>query len=156
MIRQRITEGSILEIPIEGGYYTYAQILIGKLGYAFFDFKTKDKLSNFEILKSKDVIFILMVYNDVITQGHWLKVGKIKVREDLLVQPNKFIYHRDEVPEFELYNPNTGEIRPSTKEECKGLEVAAVYEAQHVEERLNDYFAGRVNAYRQEKLDIFK
>ena len=83
-----------------------------------------------------------MVYNDVITKGHWLKVGKLDVREDLKVQPNKFIHHKGEIPEFKLYNPNTGEITNGSREQVIGLECAAVWEANHVEDRIRDHYLG--------------
>jgi Immunity protein 26 len=155
MKRQRITEGAILEINIENQYYVYAQILLKGLGYAFFDFKSEKKISDYSILEKSKVLFTVMVYNDVITQGKWVKVGKLDVREDLRVQPMKFIQDTLNPTKFRLYNPNTGEMIPATKDECKGLEVAAVYEAEHIELRISDYYAGRVNLDRQKDLDIF-
>lgn len=155
MKRQQITEGAILEINIENQYYVYAQILLKGLGYAFFDFKSENKLLDFSILHKSRVLFIVMVYNDVITQGKWQKVGKLDVREDLRVQPMKFIRDVLNPDKFRLYDPNTGVMMPATKEECKGLEVAAVYEAEHIEQRISDYYAGRINLYRQKDLDIF-
>lgn len=141
MANQRITVGSIIEIPIEGKYFVYAQIL-GKAGYAFFDFKTIEKLKDITYLRSAKILFVLGVYDDVITQGLWKKVGKLEVRKDLEVQPMQYIYHKGENPEYEIYNPNTGEIRRSTKEQVKGLECAAVWEANHVEDRIRDHYLG--------------
>ncbi len=46
MKRQRITEGSILEINIENDYYVYAQILVKGLGYAFFDHRSKERVTD--------------------------------------------------------------------------------------------------------------
>lgn len=108
MVKQRITEGALLEICIENKYYVYAQILKKGLGYAFFDFKSESKLIDFTILMRAEVLFILMVYNDVVTQGKWLKVAKLRIREDLLIQPMKFMQNEVNKDEFELYNPNTG------------------------------------------------
>ncbi len=45
MAKQRITEGAILEILIENNYYVYAQILTKGLGYAFFDYKSTQKIN---------------------------------------------------------------------------------------------------------------
>ena len=41
---------------------------------------------------------------------------------------------------FELYNPNTGEIVPITKNEIIGLERAAVWDKNHVEDRVRDFY----------------
>ena len=154
MVRQRITEGSILEIDVKGEYFVYAQIL-GKAGYVFFDFKSKNKLKDFSVLENAKILFFLSVYNDVITKGKWLKVNKLPIRSDFLIQPMQFIQDALIPSKFRLYNPNTGEMTPVTKDECKGLEVAAIYEAEDIEQRISDYFAGRVNLDRQKDLSIF-
>lgn len=145
MKRQRITIGSILEIHINNEYYAYAQILFNAC-YTFFDYKSTTQLTNFTVLERAPVLFIIAVYNDVVTQGHWIKVGKMPIRDDYKTLPMKYI--KDMVDGgFSLYNPNTGEISPATKEQCKGLEVAAVWEADAVEERITDFYNGKLNQY---------
>lgn len=153
--KQRITIGSILEINIEKSYYVYAQIL-GKAGYAFFDYKTEQQLSDLTILLSKPVLFITGVYNDVVTQGLWLKVGKIEVRNDLKVQPMQFIQDALHPDRFEFYNPNTGEITPATKEQVRGLERTAVWEANHIEDRIRDHYNGVPCEWLEDDLELFK
>ena len=46
---------------------------------------------------------------------------------------------------FSIYED--GKIRSASKEECLGLERAAVWEPSHVEERIVDYYAGRKNQW---------
>lgn len=147
MAKQRITEGSILEIHIESEFYVYAQILTKGLGYAFFDFKSKEKLIDFTILLESNVLFIIMVYNDIVSKGTWVKVGKLPIRKDLLDQPMKFIQDIHKPDSFELYNPNTGEITKATREQCEELECAAVWEANHVEDRIRDHYLGVPNIW---------
>lgn len=136
-----------MEIDIEGEYFVYAQVLSKGLGYAFFDFRTKKKLNSFDILLSSKVLFIVMVYNDIITKGVWLKVGKLSIRNDLLIQPMKYIQDNLNSDNFELYNPNTGEITKSTRKECEGLECAAVWEANHIQDRIRDCYLGVPNIW---------
>ena len=145
MAKQRITEGAVLEINIGGEYFVYAQILSKGLGYVFFDFKSNEKLKDLNILLNSNVLFILMVYNDIINNGVWTKVGKLPIRFDLLIQPMKFIQDPMEPKRFEIYNPNSGKIYKALREECEGLERAAVWEASHVEERIRDYYLGVAN-----------
>lgn len=147
MKRQRITEGAILEINIENDYYVYAQILVKGLGYAFFDYRSKQHLTDLDELLKCEILFIVMVYNDVVTQGKWIKVGKLRIRQDLLVQPMKFIQDSTNPDKFELYNPNTGEIVNATKAECVGLERASVWESNHVEDRIRDHYLGVPNVW---------
>lgn len=153
--KQRITVGSILEIYIEKEYYIYAQIL-GKAGYAFFDYKVKDKLKDYNILLNKPILFITSVYNDVITQGHWLKVGNIEIRKDLQEQPMQFIQDTLHPDKFELYNPNTGESNPATKDQIKGLERAAVWEAEHIIDRIRDHYNGVPCIWLKDDIELFK
>jgi hypothetical protein len=147
MAKQRITTGSILEINIDNQYYSYAQILQNGRGIAFFDNKIEDKLIDFSILEKCNLLFIVVVYNDVITQGKWLKVGKLPIRKELEILPMKFIQDRINPSEFRLYNPNTGEMTKAKREECDGLEYAAVWEANHVEDRIRDYYLGVPNVW---------
>lgn len=146
MKRQRTTPGAILEIDIDGQYYVYAQIL-EKGGCAFFNYKTNKKLTDFSVLADTPILFILAVYRDVISQGHWLKVGKMEIREDLKIQPMEFIQDTVDPQVFRLYNPNTGEMISAKREDVLGLERAAVWEAYHVEDRIRDYYNGVPNVW---------
>jgi len=139
MKKQRITKGSILEIPIDGKYYIYAQIL-EKSNYVFFDYISKEQITNFNILNEKPVLFIISVYNHVITNGEWLKVGKIDIRKELEVLPTYFIQDPINKEEFRLYDANTGEIVSATKKEIIGLERASVWDKNHVEDRIRDFY----------------
>lgn len=138
--RQRITLGSVLEINIENKYYTYAQILHEVC--VFFDYRSKEKISDFSILQEVPILFFLGVYNDVITKGIWPKVGKMPIRNDCKVVPNMFIQDSMHPDRFEIYITETGEIVPATKEECIGLERCAVWDSNHVEDRIRDHYLG--------------
>lgn len=140
MKRQKITIGSIVEIPVKGEYYCYAQI-VKNSNYAFFDFKSETKLEDITILNDKPILFIVGVYNYVVTKGIWLKVGKLDLREELEVLPMKYI--QDSIDKsFSFYDPNTGEITPATREQCLGLECCAAWEEGHIEDRLFDHYNG--------------
>ena len=144
MKRQKRTPGSIIEIDLGNGYLAYAQILEHG-GYAFFDYKATERPISFDFLLNTGILFIIGVYNYVVNKGYWLKVAKLPIRNDLLVLPMEFIQYSS--PHFSLYNPNTGEMTPATREECEGLECAAVWEKEHVESRLLDHFEGRPNIW---------
>ncbi|MBK5722872.1 hypothetical protein JGH11_18540 [Dysgonomonas sp. Marseille-P4677] len=146
MKKQRISKGAILEICIDKQYYVYAQIL-EKASYAFFDYRSKKQLKDFSILLNSPILFIVSVYDDVITEGHWIKVGKLSIRNDLLPLPMKFIQDVLDINIVELYDPNTGEIFLATKNDCLGLERSAVWEAEHVESRISDFYNGKKNIW---------
>lgn len=85
-----------------------------------------------------------------------MKVGKLPLREELQILPMQYIYHGSSKVQFELYNTNTGEITPSTKEECRGLESCAVWDMHHVEDRLRDHYNGVPCIWLKEEYEIFK
>ena len=140
--RQRRTIKSIVEIDLKNGYFTYGQIL--EAGIAFFDYRTSTRLLDFKVLVDMPILFVIEVYDHVITKGQFLKVGKLDIRDELDPPPNKFI-HDEMNGSFELYNPITGEITSSTKDEVRGLECSSVWESEHVEERIKDYYTGKKN-----------
>ncbi len=57
---------------------------------------------------------------------------------------------------FEFYDPNTGESRPATKEQIKGLERASVWEANHIEDRIRDHYNGIPCIWLQDDIELFK
>jgi hypothetical protein len=145
MKRQRRTIGAILKIPLQDGTHCYGLVL-DKASMAVFKVKTTQDLQITDIL-SKDVLFIIAVYDDVITSGKWEKIGKTTLDERFINLPMKFIQDQLNPNLIQLYNPNTGEIKLSTKEDCVDLDRAAVWDAGHVEERVLDFFNGRKNVW---------
>jgi hypothetical protein len=144
--RQQRSVGAIVKIELGDGHHTYARIL-DKANYAFYDIRTQEEITDLYQIISRPILFIIAAYDDVVTKGRWLKIGKLPLEEFLQVLPYKFIQDKQKPENFELYNSNTGETKPASKEECKNLECAAVWKASHVEERIRDHFAGRPNIW---------
>jgi len=145
MKRQRRTIGSILEIDLGNGYFNYAQIINDDI--LFFDVYVKEKLDDITSLDSKSPLFFLGVYDDIVTKGRWKIVGKLPIKDAYKNVPLKFIQDAIDKSRIDIYNPNTGEIKKGTKKQAEGLECAAVWEAEHVESRLRDHYAGRENIW---------
>ena len=153
MKRQRRTVKSILEINLHDGYFVYGQIL--EAGVAFYDFRSKDQLTDFKALNNSSVLFVVEVYRDVISKGRWLKVGKLDIRKELDPPPNKFIHDDMNPGKFELYNPISGKITPAKKKDVEGLECSAVWEGEHVEERIRDYYSEIENKWVKQQNEVF-
>ena len=136
--KQRIIVGSIVEILIDHEYYVYAQIL--KNGsYAFFDYRSERQLQDFSVLQEKPVLFIVAVYDYVVKENIWRIVGRLPIRENLKTLPLAYIYDANK-DTYSLYDNNTGEITPCTKDEARGLERASVWGDNHIEDRIRDYY----------------
>lgn len=136
--RQRIIVGSIIEIQINKEYYVYAQILSNG-GYAFFDYRNDIPLSDLTRLLDKPILFIVCVYDYIIKNNIWHVIGELPIRDELKTQPLMYI-HDANTDAYSLYDNNTGKITPCTKEEAYGLERAAVWEENHIEDRIRDYY----------------
>jgi hypothetical protein len=148
MAKQKRTIGSILEIDLRNGYYNYAQIINADI--LFFDIYTDKKISDLNILKNKKPLFFLGVYNNTITDGRWKKVGSLPIKDEYKYTPMKFIQDALNPDKFEIYNPNTGETVPATKKQIENLECAAVWDAEHVESRIRDYYNGVPNIWAEQ------
>lgn len=144
--RQQNTLGAIVEIDLEDGTFAYAQIL--DKGFVFFDFRSQEKMSSARLdeVYDSETLFIISVHKHAVSRGRWIKVGKrpIKLAHEKL--PMKFMQDRDS-GYVRLYDPNTGSIAPTNLESCRNLERAAVWDAEHVEERLRDTFNGVENRW---------
>ncbi len=144
MKRQRRTLGSFVKVPLDSEYHTYARILEDTC-FAFYDYKTKNDEDNLVNILNSNILFIIPVYDSAVKNGRWKKIGTIALEEQLQGLPLFFMQDDLDPNKFSIYEK--GEIRPATKEECEGLECAAVWEAEHVEERLRDHYANRPNEW---------
>ena len=146
----RLRGGLIVKVPLGTQSVAYGLTLKEPL-IAFFEkeFPESSRPKPNEIL-DLPVLFILMVMNYAVTSGRWPIIYKVKIPQSLAKVPaffkkdsrigNLSIYQ--EVPELApLYE------RPASHAECIGLERAAVWDPEHVEDRLRDRFAGRPNRW---------
>jgi Immunity protein 26 len=148
--KRRRKIGQILKIDLGGGSYALGLVLDEPL-VAFFNQRFEDE-SECDI-EELPVAFILMVMNSAITTGRWEVLGVREVPNSLKNKPkfckqdeisgNVSIYHEiDELaPHYE---------RLAEPGEWRGLETAAIWEAEHVEDRLRDHFAGQVNKWERQ------
>jgi hypothetical protein len=140
--RQQRTVGSIVKVPLEGGFHTYARIL--KTKFAFYDFRTQTEVNDLQEIISKPILFITGVNDYAVTKGLWLKVGKFPLDDSLLKLPPQFI--QDALNPDKFFIVENGVRRPASKAECWGLERVAVWTPEGIQKRLNDYYAGRKNS----------
>ena len=84
-----------------------------------------------------------------LTSGKW-PVVDFRPLESELASPVEYFIKDRLTGQYSVYRSSDGHTRESTYEECKTLEAAAVWEAEHVEDRLRDYFAGRPNVWAEQ------
>ena len=136
-----IKKGDIFKIDLNDGSHCYAHI--GKHETIFYDYKGQDDLSLSEITKLK-TLFRVWVYNYVPRTENWSRIGNLVI-EDLDVEC--YFYKVDPISgDLYLYHSEFSENnyeRKATASEIKGLEKAAVWAENHIEDRLRDHYAGR-------------
>lgn len=143
MKRQKYIEGAILKIQFTPSTHTYARLLRSPI-LAFYDSISTVDIP-IESIITRPVLFKIAVMRKAITSGRWSQIGVVPLDASLLVPPTFF--RQDGLNPNKLFLHTAGIERPATREECVHLERAAVWEAEHVEERLRDYYAGRPNRW---------
>ena len=146
-MRQQRTLGAIVEILFEPGKKAYARIL-GEASFAFYDYVNTGKDVELAALIARPILFIVAVYNEAVTRGRWVKIGRLPLEPELQQLPLKFIQDALDETTFSLYD--NGTIRSATKADCVGLERAAVWEPEHVESRIADFYRGKANIWEQQ------
>lgn len=122
--------GDIYEIPLPNGNKAYGRL------YKEFTLGIYKKMcfSVDELPDTEDYQFFVGVYKDLLQDGEWKIVGnrKFQAEEDAWAPPRCVI---DAITKTgSLYFK--GEITPCEYEECKDLEVAAVWDREHVVDRI--------------------
>jgi hypothetical protein len=147
---QKRQEGQVVEIALSENRKSFARVLHEPL-LAFYD-KQYDSLADPTIdeITAFPIAFKICVMNSAITKSRWKVVGTLPLTPDMRVQPmfckqdiiskKLSIYH--EIPELA-----PSYERHASIEECIGLETAAVWAPEHVEDRLRDHFLGRPNKW---------
>ena len=134
--------GDVLKIELGDGTHTYARVL-PEASFAIYDARTTEDLTILETVE-RPILFYVAVMNHAVKEKRWPVVGHRTLEEGLQAPP-RFIQDALNKKRFEIYEH--GRIRPATRQECLGLEREAVWEPEHVEERIRDYFAGRPNKW---------
>jgi hypothetical protein len=139
---KRRTVGDIVKVPLGDGNHVYARVL-PDASFAFYDSRAEEELPLQQVIRKK-ILFYIAVVDHAVKGGRWPVVGHIPLENGLGLPP-KFIQDPINSNEFRIYE--NGQIRPATRQECIGLERAAVWVPEYVEERLRDYYAGRENKW---------
>ncbi len=137
----RFRKGDVFAVPLgSGNGYGYCRYL-DHLVTEFFDLQSQKLLPIEKVLAAK-VLFIVWVSKSPFTSGAWPKIGHLETG----ATPAPIFYKRDPISK-RLFLYQDGREKPATLAECQGLENAAIWSANHIEDRLRDHFAGRPNKW---------
>lgn len=139
---KKIDAGDVFQIYLGDDGYSFARVLESPL-MAFYDLLTLTPPSVEEIINSK-IIFKVWVMKSAFKSRHWKKVGYSPLTEELTSSPTFF---KVDPISKKLSIYRNGVELSATYQQCKGLERAAVWEPEHIEDRLRDHFRGIPNKW---------
>lgn len=140
----------MVEIPLGEGRRGFARDL--GLEVEFYDRLAVDgEVVDVAGLEATPVAFRVWVMDRAFKPSStWRSIGKLPLREDGSA-PSRFVKQDALTGALSIYwedaRAGTEHEEPATLDECAGLETAAVWSANHVEDRLRDHFAGKPNTW---------
>ena len=140
--RQSRKVGDILRIRLDDGGFSFARVLEEPL-MAFYDLKSDSTPSLSEIV-DKPIIFFIWVMSRAVKTGRWEVIGNVALDHELELPPKFFNQDALDKKFTIIYNDDES---PATREECENLERAAVWDPEHVEDRLCDHYVGVPNMW---------
>lgn len=140
--------GSLLRISLGNETDAFARVLPNSQVAIYAHLVSQGDAPPPSIFDSKP-LWKLTVMKSALTSGKW-KAVDFRPLEPELASPVEYFMRDRLTGRYSVYRSSDGQTRDSTFEECKMLEAAAAWEAEHVEDRLRDYFAGRPNAWAEQ------
>jgi hypothetical protein len=131
MARKRVRVGDVFQIPLPDGRYAYGRVYQdASVGI----YKSITKQPFQPPIGSRDFLFTVGLYSDILEKGHWKIIGDDAFGTDESTwPPPSFV--RDVISgQHQIYHK--GLFRPAEPEEIKGLEEAAVYDSEHIVDRV--------------------
>lgn len=145
MKRQRITPGAIVKIVFDSDRHTYGRLLVRPF-VQIYDAARVDDASELSGVLSQPTLFTVGVYDWAIKKGRWLVVGRTDFNEENEPIHEEFIEDKGFPPKYRIIDW-FGSARSASLAECRKLQRCAVWEPEHIEERIRDHYAGRPNKW---------
>lgn len=129
--------GNYVEITISNNRICYGVVSAAE-HLAVMDYCDTKKLTSKEI-ELLSVLFEVPVMKYGIGKNGWPLAGKIAINENLNHHPH--YYKKDPINgKLGIVDSSFMNEVPATESECVGLEEAAVFDPEHIVERLNEHY----------------
>lgn len=136
--------GDFVAIPLGDGTFGFGRVLQEPL-MGFYNLRN-NSLEPPDNIMDQPIAFIIFVMNNAVASGLWPVIGNKPLELDLLTEP--LFFKQDSLSKkFSIYKDSTGEEYTASEKECDALECAAVWESEHVVDRLKDLFEGRTSKW---------
>jgi len=136
-VRGRGKVGDVLKIDLGNGVFGFGRILDSPL-MGFYDLQSREAVSIVDVVKSP-MLFRVWVMNYAVKSDNWEILGNLPLEDALKVKP-RFFKQDPLNKKYSIYYDSKD--TPAAREDCIGLERAAVWNPEHVENRLRNHFAG--------------
>jgi Immunity protein 26 len=151
-MRKKEKTGDLLRISLGEGRCAFCRVLIDTMDCAIYDFVSNtDTYDLGEIVKS-DILFITTVSGAALQSGRWIIVDNIPLEGDKLhnFYPRYFSTAYKPGISENYYKVYGNEIEDCIKKDwikTGKMQLDGVFDAEHVEQRINDYYNGVRNSY---------
>lgn len=141
----RLKPGAVVAIEFEANQVSFAMVLEDPLVVFFDCAKAKNAKIEMADIVDRPAAFKVWVMKYAVTGKLWPVVGQVAVPEHL--RPLPWFYKKDAI-NGKIYRTQMGvKDFESSLSDIEGLECAAVWDPEHVVDRLKDHFAGRPNKW---------
>lgn len=142
--RARKKPGDVVKIEIGDGHSSFARVL-NYSELAFYDGKYQSQPA-LCVIAELPVSFIIPVMNFWSKTDGWEIIGNLPLEPELLEEPTYF--KQDAITgTLCLYLPHQDIEVPCTRDQVENLERAAVWDPEHIEDRLKDHYNGVPNKW---------
>jgi hypothetical protein len=141
-VKGRGKVGDVVRIDLGNGNFAYGRTLASPL-MAFYDLQSKMPVEAVDVVRAP-ILFTIWVMKCAIKSPKWEIVGNIPPSEDLMTSPKFF---KMDMIDRNFYIYENDQFNPVSREACIGLEPAAAWDPEHIEDRLRDHFAGVPNKW---------
>jgi Immunity protein 26 len=138
MARRRLRAGDVFQIPLPDGRYAYGR-LYDDASVGIYRLITESPLH--PPIGSRDFLFTVGLYRDILENGRWEIIGRDPFAPDESRWPPPY-FVRDLISgQYQIYH--RGLFRPAEFGDIEGLEEAAVYDSDHIVDRILTDIANR-------------
>ena len=136
--------GRVMAVPLGDGWFAFARALAFPLA-EIYNLRSKE-MPEVKDLANERVLFRIWLTKQAFTGQRWKQLGVLPLNLGEGSQP----WFIKQSPGGTLYRTRDGaEEIPATWDEAALLEAAAVWDPEHVEDRLRDHFSGQPNKWVQ-------
>ncbi len=147
MARKRWEPGTVVRKSLDDDWTYYARLLEFPWA-AFYRHRTREPSDQLAEIVASPVLFTIAAHKDLVAEGEWKPVGRIPLDGSLRPPAEQAMWNVAD-PEHPRIIDDRAEMRPTTPAEAVRLEPAAVWEPEHIADRLKDAFANRPNKWLQ-------